>query len=221
MALTLSRELIEARFPRPVKGNTRGMTRLTPAQTRAWLQRTLEAIDGEDLWLFAYGSLLWKPGFEFVDRRIARVPGFHRRFCLWQWRYRGNCSNPNLMMALEPGGSSRGIVYRIGAPDVAEKVRETWHREMLGDGYRPRWVTALTSRGRVRAVTFVANRSNRERYAGRLPDEEVARYIAGACGEKGSGAEYVLDTVIALERLGIRDSMLWRLQRLVAGHLAG
>ena len=69
-------------------------------------------------------------------------------------------------------------------------------------------------------VTFVANRDNAERYTGRLSDRDVARYIAEACGEKGSGAEYLLETVLALEKLRIRDSRLWRLQRLVAGHLS-
>ena len=76
---------------------------------------------------------------------------------------------------------------------------------------------ALT--GPVPAVAFVANRSNAERYTGRLPDQVVARYIAEACGEGGSGAEYLLETVLALDKLRLRDSRLWRLQRMVAGHL--
>jgi cation transport protein ChaC len=80
-------------------------------------------------------------------------------------------------------------------------------------------VTALTDGGSVPAVTFVANRDNAERYTGRLPDEVVARTIAEACGERGSGAEYLLKTVLALEKLQLRDSRLWRLQKLVADHL--
>ena len=93
-------------------------------------------------------------------------------------------------------------------------------QRLVGNGYRPRWVTAQTENGPLDAVAFVANRDNAERYTGRLADEVVARYIAEACGEHGSGAEYLLETVLALEKLRLRDSRLWRLQRLVAGLLA-
>jgi cation transport protein ChaC len=162
---------------------------------------------------------MWKPDFTYVVREVARVQGYHRSFCLWQKRNRGNRVNPNLMLALDAGGSCRGLAYRVAAPDVEAKISATWRRELVGNGYRPRWVTAHTDRGPVPAVAFVANRDNAERYTGRLPDEVVARYIAEACGEGGSGAEYLLETVLALEKLRLRDCRLWRLQELVAGYL--
>lgn len=216
----LTRELIDARFPEPLLNRAQTMGALSDAEIEASLQETLASQRDQDLWLFGYGSLMWKPDLVYADRMVARVQGFHRSFCLWQKRYRGNCENPNLMLALDAGGSCRGVLYRLTAPDVASKIAATWKRELGGDGYRPRWIRARTEQESVRAITFVANRDNAERYAGRLPDEVVARYIAEACGERGSGAEYLLETVMALEKLRVRDSRLWRLQRLVADRLS-
>lgn len=215
----LTRELIEARFPEPVLNRSQSMGELSDAEIEASLRHTLGNRREEDLWLFGYGSLMWKPDFIHADREVARVQGYHRRFCLWQRRYRGNRFNPNLMLALDAGGSCWGVAFRVPAPNVEAKVSATWRRELVGNGYRPRWVTAHTGRGPLQALVFVANRGNAERYAGRLPDDVVARYIAEACGEGGSGAEYLLETVLALEKLRLRDSRLWRLQRLVADHL--
>ncbi len=215
----LTRELIEARFPEPVLDRSQSMGELCDEEIERSLRATLDDRHHDDLWLFGYGSLMWKPDFPFAEHTVARVRGYHRSFCLWQRRHRGNRHNPNLMLALDAGGSCSGLAYRVAAPDVESKIAATWRRELVGNGYRPRWVTVQTERGPLRAVAFIANRDNAERYTGRLPDEEVASYIASACGEGGSGAEYLLETVLALENLQIRDSRLWRLQRLVAGYL--
>ena len=215
----LTRELIDARFPEPIVDRSQSMGELSDAEIDASLRETLAGRRNEDIWLFGYGSLMWKPDLVYADRKIARVQGYHRSFCLWQRRYRGNRVNPNLMLALDAGGSCCAVVYRVAAPNVEAKISATWRRELVGNGYRPRWVTARTDRGPVPAVTFVANRDNAERYSGRLPDEVVARTIAEACGERGSGAEYLLETVLALEKLHLRDSRLWHLQKLVAGYL--
>ena len=215
----LTRELVDARFPEPLLNRSQSMGELSDAEIAASLRETLDNRRDEDLWLFGYGSLMWKPDFAYADRRVARVQGYHRRFCLWQKRYRGNRVNPNLMLALDAGGACAGVAFRVPAPNVGTKIAVTWRRELVGNGYRPRWVTAHTDSGPVPAVAFIANRDNAERYTGRLPDEVVARYIAEACGEGGSGAEYLLETVLALEKLQLRDSRLWRLQSLVAGHL--
>ena len=195
------------------------MGELSDDEIEASLRETLAQRRGEDLWLFGYGSLMWKPDFVFEDRELARVQGYHRSFCLWQKRSRGNRLNPNLMLALDAGGSCWGVAFRVPAPNVEAKVSVTWRRELIGNGYRPRWVAARSQRGPLTALAFVANRANCERYTGRLPEPVVARYIAEACGEKGSGAEYLLETVLALEAMGVRDTRLWRIQKLVADHL--
>jgi cation transport protein ChaC len=219
-SMHLTRALIDARFPEPIRDCAQTMGELSDAEIETSLRQTLENRCDEDLWLFGYGSLIWKPDFAYADRAVARVQGYHRSFCLWQRRHRGNRFNPNLMLALDAGGSCCGVAYRVATPDVEAKISATWRRELVGNGYRPRWVRARTGQGSVRALAFVANRGNAERYTGRLPDAVVARYIAEACGEGGSGAEYLLETVLALEKLRLRDSRLWRLQRLVAGHLS-
>ncbi len=215
----LTRELIEARFPEPIVNRSQSMGELSDAEIHASLRETLAGRRNEDIWLFGYGSLMWKPDLVYADRKIARVQGYHRSFCLWQRRYRGNRVNPNLMMALDAGGSCCAVVYRVTAPNVEAKIAATWRRELMGNGYRPRWVTALTDGGPVPAVTFVANRDNAELYTGRMHDEVFASTIAEACGERGSGAEDLLETVLALEKLRLRDSRLWRLQKSVADHL--
>jgi cation transport protein ChaC len=119
------------------------------------------------------------------------------------------------MLALDRGGSCRGVAYRVAAPGVRDKVAAVWKREMTGNGYVPRWVRLTSMQGPVRGLTFAANHSG-ERYAGRISDEIVADHIAQACGENGTNAEYLLETVLKCEELGIHDRFLWRLQELVA-----
>ena len=216
----LTREMIAARFRHPVKDDPGAHKLLSDEQLSAWLDRILLEHDEGDLWLFGYGSLMWKPELEFVESRPALLQGWHRRFCLWQWRYRGSRHHPGLMLALDRGGACRGVAYRIAAPGVREKIAAVWRREMLGNGYRPHWVKLVTMRGPVRALVFVANHAG-ERYAGRISDEIVADHIAHACGETGSSAEYLLETVLRCEELGIHDRFLWRLQELVAERMGG
>jgi cation transport protein ChaC len=211
----LTRAMIAARFPNSVKDDPGAHTLMSEEDLAAALDRILLEHDEGDLWLFGYGSLMWKPELDFVESRPALLNGWHRRFCLWQWRYRGSRHHPGLMLALDRGGACRGIAYRIAAPGVRGKVAAVWRREMIGNGYRPRWVKLTTMQGPVRALVFVANHAG-ERYAGRISDEIVADHIALACGENGTSADYLLETVLRCEELGIHDRFLWRLQELVA-----
>lgn len=211
----LTRDMIAARFPLPVTDDRGAHKLMSEEDLAAWLDRILLEHDEGDLWLFGYGSLMWNPELVFAESRPALLKGWHRRFCLWQWRYRGSRHHPGLMLALDRGGACRGIAYRIAAPDVRDKIAAVWRREMLGNGYRPRWVKLTTMQGPLRGLTFVANHGG-ERYAGRISDEIVADHIAQACGENGASAEYLLETVLRCEELGIHDPFLWRLQELVA-----
>lgn len=217
----LTRSLIATVHPAPAADDGTTIPLRTKAELATLLDTTLAAERIEDeLWLFGYGSLLWKPEIEFAEHRYATVRGWHRRFCLWQRRYRGTHSNPNLMLALDRGGACKGIAYRIAGPDVAAKLEAVWEREMIAYGYVARWLTAQTDRGSIRTLAFVANHAG-ERYAGRLSHETVARHIAEACGHVGPGAEYLCDAVHRLEELGIHDRALWELQALVAARLGG
>ncbi|HNB28458.1 MAG TPA: gamma-glutamylcyclotransferase [Alphaproteobacteria bacterium] len=216
--LALTREMIAARFPDRPKDDPGAHRLLSEAELAAYLDRILLQHDEGDLWVFGYGSLMWKPEMDFAEARPALLNGWHRRFCLWQWRWRGSRHNPGLMLALDKGGACRGVAYRLAAPGVREKVSAVWKREMTSNGYRPRWVKLTTMQGPVRGIAFTANTES-ERYAGRIDDAIVADHLAKACGEGGTGAEYLLETVLKCEELGIHDRFLWRLQELVAERL--
>ena len=168
-----------------------GMAMLSDAEIEADLDATLtRRAPGEDVWLFGYGSLMWNPAIEFSERRGGVVHGWHRRFCLWLHGGRGSPDNPGLMLALERGGRCAGMLFRIPAPDARAELLLAWRRERFTDAYHSRWVTAMTSDGPVRAVTFVANRAHL-RYAGRLDEAVVAARLASANGVLGSCAAYL------------------------------
>jgi cation transport protein ChaC len=171
---------------------------------------------GGDVWLFGYGSLMWNPAIEYVERRPGAVHGWHRRFCLWLHMGRGSPENPGLMLALERGGRCTGMLFRIPAAEARAELLLAWRRELFTGAYRSRWVTAMTDDGPVRAATFVANRGH-ARYAGRLDDSLVAERLASATGSLGNCAAYLSDTLVALHSVGLRDRTLERLQRSVAG----
>jgi glutathione-specific gamma-glutamylcyclotransferase len=213
-ALALTHELIRARFPEPGPDDRSATPLLSDEEIAARLEAFLAEHGPGDLWLFAYGSLIWNPDMDFAERRLAVLRGWHRRFCIWQRRWRGTSERPGLMLALDRGGSCRGIAYRIAAP-VGEKIARVWERETIGNAYRPMRLMLEMETGPVSALAFVINRDG-PRYAGRLEDEEIAGYIANACGNIGPSAAYLLDTVAHLEALGIRDRHLWRMQELVA-----
>ncbi|MDB5731700.1 MAG: calcium transporter ChaC, partial [Variovorax sp.] len=128
----------------------------TPAPLRdpaPMLERVLADWGGrDDLWLFGYGSLIWRPDFEFVERHAARVHGWHRALKMWSRVNRGTVLAPGLVFALLSGGSCRGVVYRIAAGQGAATLARLWLREMPTGVYDPRWLDCATPVGRVRAL---------------------------------------------------------------------
>ena len=182
---------------------------------------TAGAWQGQDVWVFAYGSLLWNPAFEVDEQMAAVLPGWHRAFCIRLTRFRGTPEQPGLMMSLVPGGSCRGALYRIAGRRALEDLRKLWRREMTvkPPTSPPRWVTAKAGHTAVRAIVFAADRKGPNFVTG-LTGEEIASVLCKAVGHWGSGAEYLMQTVDHLERGGIRDANLWRLQRLAAQKLA-
>lgn len=175
-----------------------------------------------DIWIFAYGSLIWNPEFDFVEERLGTVVGWHRSFCLgWVRIYRGTPERPGIMLALDRGGSCRGVVFRLPADTAAENLNRIMRREMPIK--RPtlptRWVTVRTDQGALRAIAFPISRKS-EAYLPGLSEDAVVNALATAAGERGSMAEYLHSTVSHLEDRGIHDSYLWRLQDLVAKRIA-
>ncbi|MFG6084095.1 gamma-glutamylcyclotransferase [Paracoccus litorisediminis] len=169
------------------------------------------------LWVFAYGSLIWKPDFDAVEHVRASAYGWHRSFCLKMHRWRGSPQQLGLMMALERGGRCDGVIYRVREGDRLAQirrmiVREIRFRENIG---MVRWIPVHTPKGRMRALVFWAGPTG-PRILSKLPLEQVAHVLARACGPVGSCAEYLFNTVLHLQEFGIHDRNLWRLQELVA-----
>ncbi len=187
-----------------------GLVLLTAEERAASLRVTLGAYLGrEDVWIFAYGSLIWNPLIRFAEQRTARLFGWHRRFCLWAPVGRGTPQRPGLMLGLERGGACRGVAFRIAVAEAAE-LDLLWQREMISGAYRPRLVPVHTEEGPIVAVAFVIDPTT-PRYAGRLSEDEVVAIIASAQGAFGSCASYLDNTVERLRALGIRDRRLERL----------
>ena len=215
----LTRELVRSAFPAPMPDDLSAMTLLDDDEIEASLDAAMaRAPDSRAVWLFGYGSLMWRPEIETAEARLAVVAGWHRRFCLWQWRSRGSRERPGLMLALDRGGACKGVAFRVTGADLRAKLRAVWQRELRGNGYRARWMSVQTADGPVPAVTFVINRDC-ERYAGRLDDAHAADHIATAFGSRGPSAEYLCETVLRCRELGIHDRYLWKLQALVAARL--
>jgi cation transport protein ChaC len=170
-----------------------------------------------DVWVFAYGSLIWNPACEFVEQRTGVAHGWHRSFCLQLKRFRGTPEQPGLMMALDRGGQCKGVAYRLPSSSIKSSLGLLFRREMT---VRPsanaaRWISVRTETGPLTAIAFVIDRQS-DRYISGLSPEEVADTLALAAGHWGSGAEYLHNTVKHLEELGLQDSHLWHLQELVA-----
>lgn len=191
---------------------------LSEDERQATLAQTLRAWDGGDIWLFGYGSLIWNPAFHYAERRLGRIYGYHRRFCLWTPAGRGSPERPGLMLGLERGGSCQGVAFRIAVDKVREELDVVWRREMIAGSYRPVWTTFYSEAQSVRAIAFVIDHTN-HRYAGRLPEASIADTIAHAHGPIGSCADYLFNTAEHLTELGIADHGLARLERLVRARL--
>jgi cation transport protein ChaC len=187
-----------------------GLLRLTsPDERRGVRERLLSrrASADEDVWVFAYGSLMWNPAFHFAQTQPATVHGYHRRFCLNSPVGRGTPERPGLMLGLERGGSCRGIAFRIEAAKAPEELDVILARELVAHAYRAIWVRVRMA-GEVRPAIAFAIDETLPTYAGRLPDEETARRIATASGALGHNADYLEDTVAHLDALGLRDRSL-------------
>lgn len=204
----------------PDPGPEPGISHYGDADYEAAADRLLDQAPANALWVFAYGSLIWKPAIETVERRFASAPGWHRAFCLKLSRWRGSPAQPGLMMGLRRGGRCRGMIHRIADRNRRDLLIRLLRREIGCDEDMTgvRWLTVDTENSKVRALTFWAEPVGLEDWV-TLPLPEVARTLARACGHGGSSAAYLFHTVSTLDELGIRDRNLWRLQQLVADEI--
>jgi cation transport protein ChaC len=178
------------------------------------LQKVLADWGGhDDLWVFAYGSLIWKPDFEYTERRSARVHGWHRALKMWSRINRGTPERPGLVFGLLTGGCCRGMVFRIPGHDAAAALTRLWSREMVTAVYDPRWLLCQTPQGPVKALAFTLSRKSPS-HTGELTEEEYRAIFTHAQGIYGTTLDYAHRTLEELKRHDIRDRRLERLLKL-------
>ena len=163
-----------------------------------------------DIWLFAYGSVMWRPGFDSVEQRPALLRGYHRAFCVTSLHYRGTPERPGLVLGLEPGGSCRGIAFRVAGRRAQEVLRVLDERENIYAAYQRRLVSVTARGGRLSAWAYLADRKSTQ-YAGRLSRESIVELLLQGEGLSGTGAEYLESTARHLDALGIPDKGLHEL----------
>jgi glutathione-specific gamma-glutamylcyclotransferase len=171
----------------------------------------------EDLWVFGYGSLMWRPGFAFIEQVPARLIGEHRALCVYSFDHRGTPEKPGLVLGLDRGGACRGIAFRVAATQRDEVINYLRSREQTTNVYREVmrsvWLENAT-RERVSALAYVVDRGHVQ-YAGRLSLHEQLRYVRQGHGRSGNNRDYVLETVRSIEAQGFRDVPLHQLALLL------
>lgn len=163
----------------------------------------------ESLWIFAYGSLIWNPGFAVAETRLARASGWRRSFCMRSIHYRGSEAVPGLVLALDrdEGAQCAGLALRVQPGEEGTVLAMVRARELISSAYLEDALEAATDAGTVRAVTYVIDRAHPQ-YWGGLTLEHQAEIIARACGDKGPNRDYLHATAERLRALGIADGEL-------------
>ncbi len=194
-----------------------GLEHFTEAQYDEHLREFLQERPDGPIGIFAYGSLIWKPVFAPAAIYRATALGWQRSFTLRLKRFRGTPEIPGLMMQIDRGGTCEGVLQIIPLEREWEILADLWRREMSvrPPGNCPHWIDVEAGNQELRAIAFTANPES-QNYVGGLTLDEVAACLSVACGHWGSGAEYLLQTVSALEAAGIHDPYLWTLQDRVA-----
>ncbi|CUW37812.1 putative protein associated with cation transport, ChaC-like [Magnetospirillum sp. XM-1] len=170
---------------------------------------------GTDLWVFAYGSLMWNPDFDHDEARTATLWGYHRAMCILSYQWRGTPERPGLVMGLDRGGSCRGRAFRVAAPQVPGVMEQVYRREMPTGVYTPRFLPARLDDGRrVEVWAFVA-RPGHPQYLGDARPQDQAALIRQGHGQAGPCRDYLANTIAQLASLGLGGESLKRLLALV------
>jgi cation transport protein ChaC len=174
----------------------------------------------QDLWVFGYGSLMWRPGFEHEERRPALLRGYHRGFCVYSHVHRGTPERPGLVFGLDAGGACRGVAFRVEASRADDTRSYLQAREQVTSVYveAEKTVELVDTKERVRALCFVVDRKHQQ-YAGALPFERQVELIAAGEGSSGKNPDYLESTVRHLDEAGIADAELSRLWQAVEERL--
>ena len=170
-------------------------------------RRVLISGDG-DLWVFGYGSLMWRPGFDYLERRSALLHGYHRALCVLSYDHRGTREQPGLVLGLDRGGACRGVAFRVAAEQAASTHAYLTAREQTSMVYEERMHSVRLDDGRrVAALAYTANHMH-EQYAGALTREQQLAHVLQGVGRSGANPDYVLNTHAHLVEIGVHDALL-------------
>ncbi|MBB4303577.1 cation transport protein ChaC [Rhodobium orientis] len=173
----------------------------------------------QDFWVFGYGSLMWRPGFDHVEAAPARIAGVHRALCVYSYVHRGTPERPGLVLGLDRGGSCVGMAFRVAAEKRDETLAYLRAREQVTMVYKEsiRRVVLEDGSGRAaQAIAYVVDRDH-EQYAGVLPEGQVIDIVRHGKGQSGPNVEYVVNTARHLEELSIRDHRLTAIADALSG----
>lgn len=171
----------------------------------------------QDLWVFGYASLIWRPEFDAVEQRPATVYGYHRALEMRSTINRGTPECSGLVFALVSGGSCRGVAFRLDARRANDELDRLWEREMPTGVYDPRWLPCRTPQGTVHALAFTLSRKSPS-HVGPLSDDAMLEILRTACGKYGTTLDYLLGTAASLRGCGIVDREIERLVELAREH---
>jgi cation transport protein ChaC len=169
----------------------------------------------EQFWIFGYGSLMWRPGFDYLRSEQALVYGYHRSLCVYSFVHRGTPEEPGLVLGLDKGGSCHGMGFQVAPEKWHDTISYLRAREQVTSVYieKRKIIRLIGSEREVEAVTYVVDRAHRQ-YAGVLSQDDLLTHVRRGQGVSGDCTDYVLNTVAHLREMKIRDL---RLERLVAG----
>jgi cation transport protein ChaC len=162
----------------------------------------------EDVWVFGYGSLMWRPGFAYAERQMATLRGYHRALCIYSHVHRGTPERPGLVLGLDRGGSCRGVAFRVEAAARAATIAYLRAREQVTGVYLEVTVPVVLIDGRrVEAIAYVVDRTHAQ-YAGRLADDRLLALVRQGTGQSGNNPDYIRATHVHLVELGVEDRTL-------------
>ena len=172
-----------------------------------WSHEGVIPLPQEDFWVFGYGSLVWNPGFRHLDAQIAKISGYHRKFCVWSQVYRGTPQRPGLVMGLRPGGSCTGRAFKVAAKDAAQVIPYLEKRELRFESYDVKWVSATCRNGQtVRALTFVvgpASPSLAKEDGEEISQGRIVELLAQCSGQAGTNKAYLDNLCEGLSEAGV------------------
>ncbi len=171
--------------------------------------------EAANLWVFAYGSLMWRPDFPFLSRHRARLAGYHRRLCIASVHWRGTPDEPGLVLGLDRGGSCVGLAFEVAGALRQTTLDALRARELVTGVYHEVEAPVLLPDGAWRAaITYVADRAHAQ-YAGRLDRKTMLARVRHAAGVGGTNAEYVKATYAHMLKLGLADpDLAWIVEAL-------